>query len=175
MVGNRRWAASLVVLAVFVAAIGFSGYRSNSRVLKRSFTADPRVTDSSLAAFRWLHQHTGANDVIVNDENADGSLWMYAFQGLHPLFGVEPIFSNPAAKTDWNDRLYLLNHLGELGGNHRADTLLQHFQARWVYFDKSVFDLFHHQLNLQSLLSDSNMQLAFQRGSVYVFRISTIA
>ncbi len=176
--GNTRstlWVASLSALVVFAAAIGYNGQRDSVSLLRRSFTVDARVTPASLAAFRWLHDHSRDDDVIVNDINADGSLWMYAFRRLHPLFAIKPIFSDRAAVGDWNDRLYLLDHLDELGSNSRADTFGTRYRARWVYFDEAVFGLFHHRLHLDALMHNKNLQLVFERGTVHVFRIVTPA
>jgi hypothetical protein len=176
--GNARstlWIAALSALIVFAAAIGYDGQRSSVSLLRRSFTVDARVTPASLAAFTWLHQHSGNDDVIVNDINTDGSLWMYAFRHLQPLFAIKPIFSDRAAAGDWNDRLYLLDHLDELGTNSRADTFATRYRARWVYFDETVFGLFHHRLRLDALMRNKNLQLVFERGTVHVFRIATPA
>jgi hypothetical protein len=176
--GNSRstlWIASLVALVAFAAAIGYPGQRSSVSLLRRSFVTDARVTPASLAAFSWLHAHSGKNDVIVNDLNGDGSLWMYAFQRLHPLFAIKPIFSDRAAVGDWNDRLYLLDHLDDLGSDSRADAFATKYRARWIYFDETVFGLFHHRLRLDALVHNKNLQLVFERGTVHVFRIAVPA
>ena len=119
----------------------------------------------------WLHDHAGRDDVVVNDVNADGSLWMYALEGLHPLFAVGPIFSDRAAVADWNDRKYIVTHIDQLGVDSRVDNLVQRYHARWVYFDQKLFDLFRHTMHLDALMQNPRLQLSFQRGTVHVFRI----
>jgi len=176
--GNPRstaWIASLSALVVFAAAVGYTGQRTSVNLLRLSFEKDARVTPASLAAFTWLHSHTARDDVIINDVNVDGSLWMYAFRGLHPLFAIKPIFSDRAAVGDWNDRLYLLDHLGDIGSNSRADGLVSKYHARWLYFDERVFGLFHHRVRLDALMRSKNLHLVFERGSVHVFRIGAPA
>jgi len=163
--------ASIVVTVVFGATLGYDGYRSSTRVLRRSFAVDARVTPASEAAFTWLHDHEGRDDVVVNDVNADGSLWMYALAGLHPLFAVGPIFSDRAAVADWNDRMYIVKHIDQLGVDSHLDDLVQRYHARWVYFDQKLFDLFRHTMHLDALMQNPLLQLSFQRGSVHVFRI----
>jgi hypothetical protein len=171
---NAAVASSLIVV-VFVATVGWSEYRNTTKSLRRSFTVDARVTDSSLAAFDWLDAHANPNDVIVNDQNADGSLWMYAFKRLRPLFAIKPIFSDAAAVADWSDRMYVANHIAEIGDNSRADLLVRRFDAKWVYFDEQVFDLFGHRMHLDALRANKNLQLVFHQGTVYVFRIGDLA
>jgi len=163
--------ASTLVAVVFAATLGYDGYRTSTRVLRHSFEVDARVTPASEAAFAWLHDHAGRSDVVVNDVNADGSLWMYALKGLHPLFAVGPIFSDRAAVADWNDRMYLVKHIDQLGVDSHLDDLVQRYHARWVYFDEKLFDLFRHTMHLGALMQNPRLQLSFQRGSVHVFRI----
>ena len=163
--------ASIVVAVVFAATLGYDGYRTSTRVLRRSFSVNARVTPASEAAFTWLHDHEGRDDVVVNDVNADGSLWMYALADLHPLFAVGPIFSDRAAVADWNDRMYIVKHIDQLGVDSHLDDLVQRYHARWVYFDQKLFDLFRHTMHLDALMQNPRLQLSFQRGSVHVFRI----
>ncbi len=163
--------ASIAVAVVFSATLGYDGYRTSTRVLRRSFEVDARVTHDSEAAFAWLHDHAGRDDVVVNDVNADGSLWMYALEGLHPLFAVGPIFSDRSAVADWNARMYIVKHIDQLGVDSRVDNLVQRYHARWVYFDEKLFDLFHHTMQLDALMQNPRLQLSFQRGTVHVFRI----
>src|SRR5207237_9988981 len=108
----------------------YQGQRNSVCLLRRRLITHARLTSASLAALSWLHAHSGKNDLIVNDINADGSLWMYAFRRLHPLFAIKPIFSDRASVGDWTDRLYLLDHLDKLGNNSRADTFATTYRAR---------------------------------------------
>jgi hypothetical protein len=163
--------ASVFVALVFSATVGYHGHRASTRLLRRSFKVDARVTHESEAAFAWLREHSSRRDVVVNDVNADGSLWMYALDGLHPLFAVGPIFSDRAAVADWNDRKYLVEHINQLGIDRHADELVQRYHAQWVYFDEQLFSLFHHTMHLDALMQNGRLHLAFQRGTVHVFRI----
>ena len=76
---------------------------------------------------------------------------------------------------DWNDRLYLLDHLDKLGTDSRADAFVTRYRARWVYFDEVVFGLFHHRVHLDTLMHSKSLQLVFERGTVHVFRIGAPA
>ncbi|MDQ1458060.1 MAG: hypothetical protein QOH28_3680 [Actinomycetota bacterium] len=168
---NRLVVASVLVALVFSTTVGYHGYRASTRLLRRSFKVDARVTHESEAAFAWLREHSSRSDVVVNDVNADGSLWMYALEGLHPLFAVGPIFSDRAAVADWNDRKYLVEHINQLGIDRHTDELVRRYDARWVYFDEQLFSLFHHTMRLDALRRNGRLQLAFERGTVHVFRI----
>ena len=44
------------------------------------------VDDNDLAAFAYLASLPGARDTLIGDANTDGTAWMYAVAGLHPLW-----------------------------------------------------------------------------------------
>ena len=44
------------------------------------------VDDNDLKAFAYLASLPGARDTLIGDANTDGTAWMYAVAGLHPLW-----------------------------------------------------------------------------------------
>ena len=46
------------------------------------------VDKAALAGFEFLADHVAQDERVLNDENYDGSLWMYAFEGVSPLFAL---------------------------------------------------------------------------------------
>ena len=44
------------------------------------------VSDKDLAAFAYLASLPGARDTLIGNANVDGTAWMYAVAGLHPLW-----------------------------------------------------------------------------------------
>ncbi|MDQ1435359.1 MAG: hypothetical protein QOF59_2175 [Actinomycetota bacterium] len=168
----RMLIGSCVAVAVlFGAVVGYDASRSSTDLLRTLFEADARVTPDSKAAFAFLRQRIKPGEVVVNDINADGSLWMYALADLRPLFAVHPISSDRAALADWDARTYLVKHIDDLDADPRAEALRTRYHAGWVYFDDKLFDLFHHTMQLDALKHDPRLHLAFERGTVHVFRI----
>ena len=53
----------------------------------------PALSDGERTALGWLGQHTVPGERVMNDR-ADGSVWMYALEGLRPVewtfYGAEP-------------------------------------------------------------------------------------
>ncbi|MDQ1384524.1 MAG: hypothetical protein QOG65_1903 [Actinomycetota bacterium] len=171
-VSPRILIGSCVAVAVlFGAVVGYDSSRSSTDLLRTLFEADARVTPDSNAAFAFLRRRIKPDEVVVNDINADGSLWMYAQADLRPLFAVHPISSDRAALADWDARTYLVKHIDDLDVDLRADALRKRYHAGWVYFDEQLFDLFHHTMQLDTLKHDPRLHLAFERGTVHVFRI----
>lgn len=44
------------------------------------------VSDADLAAFAYLAELPGARETVIGNANIDGTAWMYAVAGLHPLW-----------------------------------------------------------------------------------------
>jgi uncharacterized protein DUF6541 len=177
----RRWArrpmfsalaAAGLTTIVFFAIAGYRGANDGRQLLHDSFAHDALATRTPRAAYAWLGRHVRDGELVVNDVNADGSLWMYATRGLRPLFAVQAIASDQAGVRDRADRLYLLTHLGDLGRDPRVQQLVRRYRARWVYYDERVFNLFHHRMQLAAVRANPSLRERFHAGTVYVFEIT---
>ncbi len=166
------------VVTIIVALGGLTGVesvRANSAYIRSNFTPDTRsisneavVGFSSLAGFRWLHDHVAKGDTVANQPNVDGSLWMYAEQHVEPLVGPY----DTVESRDIADRIYLAQHLSLLGHNKRVDDLARRYQTRWVFFDSNQFlGGFYSSMKLPALRSNPSLALAFHDGGTWVFRI----
>jgi hypothetical protein len=175
--------ATVVVLALFIAFVGFTGYRTSRSFLRSAFTVkvgtfgnQARVDGRSEAAIRWLDGHRSPNDTVVNEPRVDGSLWMYAKGHVKPLLGFDIPTSSAdhAARRDWEDRHYVVRHVHELGDNERVDRLVREYRARWVYFDDRRFPVTRRELKTDSLRGNPRFSEVFRQGAVHVFRINGV-
>lgn len=98
----RRWAPKLravplVVLAVLALVIGAGsrgGYIGlNTTHVNVGYRGFPALSDGERVALDWLGKHARPDERVMNDR-ADGSVWMYALEGLRPVewtfYGAEP-------------------------------------------------------------------------------------
>ena len=176
---RRSWAifpATVMMIAVLTQFVGLHGFRSDSKYIRASF--DPSqssffnqavVADSSLAAFRWLHNHVARGDTIANDPLIDGSLWMYAEQRVSPLIG--PMASPTTIPRELADRLYLIKHLQSLGSDTRTDDLARRYHTRWVFFDTHRLVLGTRAMDLDALRHNPSLTPVFHQDGTWVFRI----
>lgn len=86
--------AGVALLAVAIGGFSRGGYIGlNSVHVKIAYRGFPAVSADEEVAFAWLAQHTVPGERVLNDR-IDGSVWMYALQGVHPLqwnyYGAEP-------------------------------------------------------------------------------------
>ena len=84
---TRQWA--LVATAITLAAVcAFSArhYFLPHKYLVGAKYDQVMVGPKKLDAFAYLATLPGAKDTTIGDGNVDGSGWMYAVAGLHPLW-----------------------------------------------------------------------------------------
>jgi hypothetical protein len=168
--------ATLVMVAVLTQFVGLHGFRADSAYIQasfdpntRSFTNQAVVAHTSLAAFRWLHDHVARGDTVANEPGVDGSLWMYAQQHVAPLIGYfDP--GNHNLSPELADRLYLSRHVQWLGIDTRADDVSRRYHTRWVFFDTNVMPTARHIVNLAALLRNRSLTVVFHDGGTWVFR-----
>jgi len=140
----------------------------------KTFGNQARVDESSEAAFRWLDSHARSNDIVVNEPNVDGSLWMYTQHGVKPLLGLRLVGSLPSqsASNDWDNRSYLVQHIQDLGEDPRIEQLVSEYGARWIYYDARTFPLATHVLNVDKLRRNPRIREVLRHDTVHVFEIS---
>jgi len=184
---HTRWAillASAVAVSGFTVFAGIHAYTANESFLHDSLTVNStlssqaRVDRADEAAFRWMHDHVHEDETVVNEADVDGSLWMYAQDGVRPLLGWAPSslasFREKYATSDWKNRTYLLTNVERVGENRRVDELVDKYNARWVYFDDRNFPLTRHVLRLGGLRQSAHISEVFHRNHVHVFRIDPL-
>ena len=81
---RRSWAsvpATAAMVALLSLFAGIRGFRADSAYVRTSFNSDSRsifnqafVGHTSLAAFRWLHDHAARGDTVANEPFSDAKL-----------------------------------------------------------------------------------------------------
>ena len=166
---SRRWVipATAIGTVVFLAAVGLPAY-SNTRAMLHDAYAVQGVRPASIQAYTWLARHADARDTVINDAETDGSLWMYPYAGLNPLFG----FPTPASLSDQPKRAFLRDNIAAVGRDQSVDTAARAFRARWIYLDEHTFPDSPHVLNLEALRSNPNIVEVFDHRTVHIFAIT---
>jgi hypothetical protein len=85
--GNRRawYAAAAVTITAVTVATAWHAYPRHKFLFGDKY--DSVIIDAKdLEAFAHLATLPGARDTIIGNANTDGTAWMYAIAGLHPLW-----------------------------------------------------------------------------------------
>ena len=80
------WIGATAALLVAVCAGLAWHYFPRHRVLFGDKYDSVLVGDKDLEAFAYLATLPGARDTVIGNANVDGTAWMYAVAGLHPLW-----------------------------------------------------------------------------------------
>jgi Bacterial Ig domain len=165
---SQRWLlpVAAVVAALFIAVVGIHGYRNTKSMLHNAYAVQG-VRPASLQAYNWLGRHSQEHDTVINDAETDGSLWMYPYARLNPLFG----FPTSASRSDQSQRIFLRNNIASVGRDPSVDDAARKFRARWIYLDTRTFPNTRHSLNLDAIKSNPNLVEVFRHRTVHVFKV----
>lgn len=169
---SLRTAVAPVVAVVSLVPVAVAAQEASDPVaasVRSAYMAYSPVQASELAAFDYLAANVPPGRTVLTDVNSDGSIWMYAFHGVEPVFFLPP-GTAPVGST-WDNRLYLVDHLGELGSNPRVRSLLEEWRVSYVYFDESGFVEAPRRLSLEKLRTFPHLVEVFTSGHAHVFRI----
>jgi hypothetical protein len=156
-----------VMLVVVVPVTAAHAVDSSHDLIRASYRRSSPVQSNNVAAFEFIRNHSHDWDSVLNDINVDGSLWMYTRTGVRPVFGLEPL--RPG--RSWNDRLYLVSHIGDLGRDPKVDRLIRRLHVRFVYFGEATFHDMSHTMDLATLRSVPGLREVFHEGDAHVFRV----
>jgi hypothetical protein len=177
---RRSWAflpATVVMIALLTQFAGLNAFRGDRALVRTSFNSDARsiynqafVGHTSLAAFRFLHDHVARSETVANQPLLDGSLWMYAQEHVAPLIGP---YATGIKKPDRElvDRLYLVQRLPSLGRDPRADALAVRYRTRWIFLDAHAWPFAKPVLNRAALLRNRRIKVAFHKGRTWVLEV----
>jgi hypothetical protein len=83
---DRAWYAATAAMVLVVSlAIGLA-YLPRHQFLFGEKYDSVIIDDKDLEAFAYLANLPGARDTLIGNANTDGTAWMYAAEGLHPLW-----------------------------------------------------------------------------------------
>ena len=112
-----------------VAALSGGLYVSfNEARVTQAYQSQRLLDHTEVAAMRWLATQPGVNGKVMNDPN-DGSPYMWALDGLHPVFGH---IVGPGTAPGKLQRL-LLDHFNCLDGRPEIRRAVRDLDIRYVF------------------------------------------
>ncbi len=119
-----------MLLVVVVGGLSRGGYIGrNAARLQMNYSGGPTVSNDERQAFDWLAAHVAPGERVMNGK-ADGSVWMYALDGVQPVewtfYGAE--MNTPAG--------YLSVYLDDIDKFPHVRELLTDLKVRYVFVGK---------------------------------------
>jgi D-galactosaminyltransferase len=84
--GPKLWHAATAVAVAAVCVVAAVHYFPRHKFLFGDKYDSILIDAKDLEAFAYLATLPGAKDTLIGDANTDGTAWMYAVSGLHPLW-----------------------------------------------------------------------------------------
>jgi hypothetical protein len=160
-------AVGVVLLVVVVGGLSRGGYVGrNAARLQLNYSGGPTVSNDERAAFDWLAAHVAPGEHVMNDK-ADGSVWMYALDGVQPVewtfYGAEP--NTPAG--------YLSIYLDDIDKYPHVRELLTDLKVRYVFVGKGkVTSGTPSGAAIGHVESDPDFKLVFHNPGASVYEIA---
>jgi hypothetical protein len=165
----RGWAAGgLALLGALVVGSGVPG--RTTQMLRNEINAYSAVGPNESAAFRFLSAHGGRRLAVLGDELGDGSIWMYAFSGASPVFGIKPSTTSPWYGT-WKERQFLLKNLTNSRYSAQVDSLMAKYCVGFVFYSERRLFGAEKTLDLASLQHDGRLKERFRSEGTIVFKV----
>ncbi|HEY3469076.1 MAG TPA: DUF6541 family protein [Amycolatopsis sp.] len=159
-------AVGVVVLLVLVGGLSRGGYVGrNAARLQYGYGGGPTVSDAERAAFSWLATRVKPGERVMNGK-ADGSVWMYALDGVQP---VEWTFYGAEGDTPAG---YLGVYLDDIDRFPRVRELLTDLKVRYVFVGNGLVT--PDQKNgpgLRDLSANPEFKVVFRNPGATVYEI----
>jgi hypothetical protein len=156
----------VVLLALVVGGLSRGGYIGrNAARLQLNYSGGPTVSNDEREAFTWLAARVAPGEHVMNDKS-DGSVWMYALNGIQPIewtfYGAE--YDSPAG--------YLSVYLNDIDKYPAVRKTLTDLKVRYVFLGKGkVTTTTPRGVGLDHLESGTGFKLVFSNPGAQVYEI----
>jgi hypothetical protein len=163
--------AALVVVGAVVAVAGSGLYLgANAQVIRNAYGNGPTVTANERAAMAELRTIVPPGATVMNDP-MDGSPWMWALDGVRPMFGYP--FAVPAEyPVIGPDRVMLYEKFDELDSNAHVRDLVRAAGIQYVYVGAGFATPTSTRApGLVNLTGKRSLRLVYENSDAQVYRV----
>lgn len=161
---RRRGLAAIVAAAVSLA-IGVA-YLPRHQFLFGEKYDSVIIDDKDLEAFAHLATLPGARDTLIGDANTDGTAWMYAVAGLHPLWTH---YDYPVQQGPGYHRFIFWAYADEADTDPRVAEAVKALNIRYVVTSTPVVRGFVMPDGLVSLDTSQSWKKIYDNGEARIY------
>ncbi|OHU24644.1 hypothetical protein BKG77_14390 [Mycobacteroides chelonae] len=164
---TRQWA--LVATAITLAAV--SAFSARHYFLPHKYLVGAKydqvmVGPKKLDAFAYLATLPGAKDTTIGDGNVDGSGWMYAVAGLHPLWTH---YDFPQQQGPGYHRYIFWAYADDADTDRRVTDAVHALNIRYVMTSTPVVQGFKVPDGLRSLDRSRSWRKLYDSGAAQIY------
>ena len=125
------------------------------------------VDDKDLEAFAFLATLPGARDTLIGNANTDGTAWMYAVAGLHPLWTH---YDYPVQQGPGYHRFIFWAYADDADTDPRVAEAVRALNIRYVLTSTPVVLKFAMPDGLVSLDKSRSWEKIYDNGEARIYR-----
>jgi D-galactosaminyltransferase len=160
------WYAATAVILVAVSLGTAWHYFPRHRYLIGEKYDRVLVDDNDLKAFAYLASLPGARDTLIGDANTDGTAWMYAVAGLHPLWTH---YDFPQQQGPGYHRFIFWAYADDADTDPRVAEAVRALNIRYVITSKPVVRGFVMPDGLVSLDESRSWKKIYDNGEDHIY------
>lgn len=161
------WGAATAVLLVASTAGLARHYLPRHRVLFGDKYDSVMIDSRDLAAFAYLATLPGARDTLVGNANVDGTAWMYAVAGLHPLWTH---YDYPVQQGPGPNRFLFWAHADDADTDPRVADAIRALNIRYVLISSPTVRGFTLPEGLLSLDDSRSWAKIYDNGGARIYQ-----
>lgn len=124
------------------------------------------VDDKDIEAFAYLSTLPGARDTLIGNANTDGTAWMYAVAGLHPLWTH---YDYPQQQGPGYNRFIFWAYADDADTDPRVAAAVHALDIRYVITSTPVVRGFVMPDGLVSLGKSKSWRLIYDNGEDHIY------
>ncbi|SUA02988.1 transmembrane protein alanine and leucine rich [Mycolicibacterium fortuitum] len=125
------------------------------------------IDGKDLEAFAYLAELPGARATLIGDANTDGTAWMYAVSGLHPLWTH---YDYPVQQGPGYHRFIFWAYADDADTDPRVAEAVEALNIRYVLTSTPVVRGFVMPDGLVSLDSSRSWEKIYDNGEARIYR-----
>jgi hypothetical protein len=143
-------------------------WRANSDRVASAYQTDRYLNGAEVTAMTWLAQRVQPGETVMND-SGDGSAYMYATEGIRPLFGHVLSSASHVCAT----QRALLRRFSCLDSDPAVRAAVTELNIRYVFLGSGFIRPYSERVQGLRQLSDSpSLRLVYDRDGVQVYEVA---
>ncbi|MCV7422535.1 hypothetical protein H7K45_18485 [Mycobacterium yunnanensis] len=165
-VSPRVWAAATAIVLVAVSVGMAWHYFPRHRHLLGDKYDQVMIDDGDLQAFAHLATLPGAHDTLIGNANTDGTAWLYAVTGLHPLWTH---YDYPQQQGPGYNRFIFWAYADDADTDPRVAKAVHALDIRYVITSRTVVRGFVMPDGLRSLDKSKSWKQIYDNGRAQIY------
>ena len=162
----KAWYAATAAVALAVSLVIGLAYVPRHKFLFGEKYDSVIIDAKDLEAFAYLATLPGARDTLIGDANTDGTAWMYAVAGLHPLWTH---YDYPVQQGPGYHRFIFWAYADDADTDPRVAEAVKALNIRYVVTSTPVVRGFVMPDGLVSLDSSRSWEKIYDNGGARIY------